>query len=184
MNINPTQITNHERTDAELESFWFFCIIVAGKNSDYAARVIGKLLNKTEKPFEFFRGLGEIGIRNALVAAKTGQYDRISKAISQSLDLDLRTCSFHDLKSLFGIGPKTANFFLLHSRDDYEGVVLDTHILRYLRERGIETPKSTPQDQKVYDNLSNLFKSISKAEYPHLNLADRDLIIWTKYSGR
>lgn len=184
LTIEPTQITSYTRTDAQLEAFWVFCIVVAGKNSDYASRVVGKLLGKTDNPFDYFRDIGEIGIRNALVANKTGQYDRISKAINQSLSLNLRTCGFHELKAIFGIGPKTANFFLLHTRPDYEGVVLDTHILRFLRDHGVDAPKSTPQDPEVYDNLSNGFRRMSAALYPHLSLADRDLIIWKLYSGR
>lgn len=183
--IEPTKVTRYDRTDAELQAFWIFCIVVAGKNSDYAARVVGNLLGRSENPFEYFKELGEIGIRNALVANKTGQYDRISKAIYQSLSLDLRECSFHDLKAIFGIGPKTANFFLLHSRPNYSGVVLDTHILRFLRDHAVGgTPKTTPQDPELYDSLSERFLQISKALYPKLSPADRDLIIWTQYSGR
>jgi len=182
--IEPTQVTRYDRTDAELQAFWIFCIVVAGKNSDYAARVVGSLLGRSENPFEYFKELGEIGIRNALVANKTGQYDRISKAIYQSLSLDLRECSFHDLKSIFGVGPKTANMFLLHSREDYHGVVLDTHILRFLRDHSVDAPKQTPQSQEEYDSLSNTFSLISAAMYPHLSPSDRDLIIWTQYSGR
>ena len=184
LTIEPTQITRYDRTDAQLQAFWVFCIVVAGKNSDYAARVVGKLLGKTDNPFQYFRDIGEIGIRNALVANKTGQYDRISKAISQSLEINLRKCSFHDLKAIFGIGPKTANFFLLHSRPDYSGVVLDTHILKFLRDHSVEAPKQTPQDPEVYDELSRRFLSVSAAQYPHLSPADRDLIIWKQYSGR
>ena len=184
LTIEPTQITRYDRTNAQLQAFWIFCIVVAGKNSDYAARVVGRLLGKTDNPFQYFRDIGETGIRNALVANKTGQYDRISKAICQSLSLNLRECSFHDLKKVFGVGPKTANFFLLHTRPNYKGVVLDTHILRFLRDNGVNAPKSTPQDPEVYDSLSNRFRSMSAALYPQLTLADRDLIIWKTYSGR
>ena len=184
LTIEPTQITNHNRTDAQLQAFWVFCIVVAGRNSDHAARVVGKLLGKTDNPFQYFRDIGENGIHNALVANRVGQYDRITKAIHQSLEINLRECSFHDLKAIFGVGPKTSNFFLLHSRAGYEGVVLDTHILKFLRDHSVDAPKQTPQDPEVYEDLSRRFLRISGAIYPHLSPADRDLIIWKQYSGR
>lgn len=183
--INPTQITDFNRTTAQLQAFWVFCIVVAGKNSDYAASVIAKLLNRgKDDPFVYFRSLGEYGVRNALVAAKTGQYDRISRAINESLDLDLSTCTFEDLMKIFGVGPKTAQFFLVHSRDGYEGVILDTHILKYLRDKGFEAPEQTPQNMEKYNALSKQFLYISAIDYPILSAAQRDLIIWRKYSGR
>ena len=46
--------TNYNRTDDELQTFWIFCILVAGKNSDTTARLVTKLLKDREKtPFEF-----------------------------------------------------------------------------------------------------------------------------------
>ena len=183
--IEPTKITDFKRSVSQLQIFWVFCIIVAGKNSDYAASVVAKLLNRgKDNPFEYFKSLGEHGVRNALVASKTGQYDRISKAINQSLGLDLATCTFEDLMAIFGIGPKTAQFFLVHSREGYEGVVLDTHILKYLRDKGFETPAQTPQNMDKYNSLSKQFLYISEINYPLLSAAQRDLLIWRKYSGR
>lgn len=183
--INPTQITDFNRSRAQLQAFWIFCIVVAGKNSDYAASVVAKLLNKgKDDPFGYFRSLGEHGVRNALVAAKAGQYDRISRAIKESLDLNLETCTFDELMAVFGVGPKTAQFFLVHSRPNYEGVVLDTHILRYLRDKNFDAPESTPQKMEKYNELSKAFLYISAIDYPNLSAAQRDLLIWRKYSGR
>lgn len=183
--IEPTQITDFKRNLPQLQAFWVFCIVVAGKNSDYAASVVAKLLNKgKENPFEYFKSLGEWGVRNALVAAKTGQYDRISRAIRESLDLDLTTCTFEDLMGVFGVGPKTAQFFLVHSREGYEGVILDTHILKYLSDKGFDAPKQTPQNMDRYKDLSKQFLFISATDYPLLSAAQRDLLIWRKYSGR
>ncbi len=187
MVINPTQITDHTRTLSQLQAFWIFCMVVAGKNSDYAARVISKLLAKCsdeQLPFGHFALLGEIGIRNALVAAKAGQYDRLTKGIMQSLRLNLETCSYEDLVSIFGVGPKTASFFLLHSRKGWEGAVLDTHILKYLADKGLSVPKSTPQDPAKYQELSKMFMNLSAAEFPKLSVAQRDLLVWSQYSGR
>ena len=87
MNIDPKNITNFSRTTAELQSFWLFSLFVAGKNSDYAAGCLARLLHKArfneQNPFDYLRELGETGIHNALVAAKVGQYSRLTKAIVQ-----------------------------------------------------------------------------------------------------
>ena len=184
--IDPKNITNFERTDSKLQSFWLFSLFVAGKNSDYAANCLAKLLSKTgeQTPFEYLRELGEIGIHNALVAAKVGQYTRLTKAIVQSLRLDLRSCSLVDLMDVFGCGPKTARFFLLHTRPDCECAVLDTHILAWMRGHGLDTPKATPQNKKEYIYLERTFLSLAKRIYPQMSIAQIDLLIWMKQSGR
>jgi hypothetical protein len=69
--IQPTQITNFNRSEGELQAFWIFCIMVAGKNSDFAARVVSKLLSqhKDQNPFAYIRRLSPNGLHNALVAS-------------------------------------------------------------------------------------------------------------------
>ena len=50
--IDPKDITNYSRTDSELQSFWIFCILVAGKNSDiinHAKEIIKELVQDIEK---------------------------------------------------------------------------------------------------------------------------------------
>ena len=42
--VVPTDITNYNRTDVELQTFWLFCVLVAGKNSDTTAKLVKKLL--------------------------------------------------------------------------------------------------------------------------------------------
>jgi hypothetical protein len=185
--ITPTQITNFHRTIAELQAFWLFGAFCAGKNSDYAARCLSRLLNKTtENPFDYLRSLGEVGIHNALVAAKVGQYGRLTKFIVQSLDLDLHTATLQQLMSVHGIGPKTARFFLLHSRPNQEHAVLDTHILKYIASKDSldPVPRSTPTTPKMYSDLEKKFLYFAKLDYPHMSIADIDLMLWSKYSGR
>ena len=38
--VNPKDITHYDRTDAQLQTFWVFCILVAGKNSDTTSRLV------------------------------------------------------------------------------------------------------------------------------------------------
>jgi endonuclease III len=183
--ITPTRITNFNRNDYELQSFWLFSMFVAGKNSDYASKCLARLLNKDVLPFEYLQNLGEVGIHNALVASRIGQYNRLTKAILDSLNLDLRNCSLEDLLQIRGVGPKTARFFLLHTRQNCECAVLDTHILAWMRDNGVDdAPESTPQNQKLYQQLEKQFLFLAKHNFPHMSVAQIDLMIWMKQSGR
>ena len=186
--IDPKDITNYNRTDVELESFWIFCILVAGKNSDTTSRLVTKLLkNRGDKtPFEFIRSLKLTELRNYLIAHKTGQYDRIRKALFFSAKLDLRTCTRDDLMDIYGVGPKTARFFLLHTREFCDEVVLDTHILNWMRVKCDikDAPKNTPQAPEKYAKYAGLCKYLMETHYPGLTLAQADLMIWTEMSGR
>jgi len=184
--INPMRITNFERTDAELQTFWIFCILVAGKNADNAARVISRLLGRVDltqtTPFQYFRDLGELGIRNSLVAARAGQYGRVTRAIMESLNLDLRTATVQDLEAVFGVGPKTARFFLLHSRPGVEVAVIDTHIRKWLNFHLQDVPEHLTRKQ--YAELEPIFISLAKSYFPGMAIADVDLLLWAQYSGR
>lgn len=187
--IDPKNITDYSRSDNELQTFWLFCILVAGKNSDTTSRVLTKIINELtpwDNPFDGLRKIGYEGLKDILQKHKTGQYNRIAKAIYQSIDLDLRTCSVEDLTKIYGVGPKTARFFLLHSREFCDEIVLDTHILRWMREKcGIDNvPDNTPQNPQKYAELSAVCKNLMEQNYPGLSLAKIDLLIWTEMSGR
>jgi len=193
LEINPTDITHFDRDTNQLESFWLFCMFVAGKNSDHASRCLSRLIHAAklgqdigeEGVFNYFKSIGEVGIQNALVASRVGQYGRLTKGIMQSLDLDLRTCGLDDLLNIHGVGNKTARFFLLHSRKGCEYAVLDTHILAWLRDNGVEdAPHSTPTNTKKYKELEKQFRYLSRLRYPYLSDAKIDLLIWSVQSNR
>ena len=185
--IQPTAVTNFSRSDDELETFWLFCLFVAGKNSDIAANKVGRFLQKRggQTPFAYLRGQAN-SLHNLLVANKVGQYGRLERAITQSVELDLRAATLADLTAIHGVGPKTARFFLLHSRRDCECAVLDVHILRWLREEcGVDdAPAQTPAMGEQYERLERLCLSLMKAHFPGLSVAEIDLLLWTKMSGR
>jgi len=190
--IDPTKITNFTRTTAELQAFFLFGLFCAGKNSDYAAKCLAKLLNtiEGETPFEVLKNLGEIGIYNALCASRIGQYNRLTRAVMGAVDLDLATCSLEDLMNVHGVGQKTARFFLLHTRPDCQCAVLDTHILKWLRENQESdafkngVPQSTPTNVKQYLALEKQFLFLARLNFPFMSIADIDLTLWMKYSGR
>lgn len=118
------------------------------------------------------------------MAHRVGQYTRIEWAFQQSIDLDLTTVNLERLLSIYGVGSKTARLFMLHSRQDCQHVVLDTHILRFLNQRfGLEVPANTPPP-KEYARLEPIAANPIRSEFPSLSMAAADLLIWTKMSGR
>jgi thermostable 8-oxoguanine DNA glycosylase len=62
--------------------------------------------------------------------------------------------------------------------------VLDVHILKFLRDNGYpNAPKQTPSE-KAYLKWEKVFLAVCKEMFPHKSIAEIDLDIWTKYSGR
>lgn len=188
--IDPMDIINYDRTDEELQTFWLFCIFVAGRNADFAASVLEKFLRRKPEGVSPFDYLGSLldnnALHNSLVANRVGQYYRIERAIQESLSLDLRTASVEELQKVFGVGAKTARMFVLYTRKDAKCAVLDVHILRWLRDvKGFtELPKSTPATKKQYEEVERLYLALVHGNFPSLTLAEVDLLLWSRMSGR
>jgi hypothetical protein len=203
--IDPTNVTKYDRTDAELEEYFLFCTVVAGKTAMTQARLLDNFLNSLPmaeaSPFEriFARSMSGPGLMSKLKASRLGQYNRLHRCWLQAIALlcndplqarimgfsacgrTLRNCTLDDLESIPGIGPKTARFFLLHTRPNQKVAALDTHILHYLRDQGVETPKGSPGKGAKYRELE--LKFIELAEASGSSVADFDLQIWRQYSG-
>jgi thermostable 8-oxoguanine DNA glycosylase len=183
---NTLEVTNFNRSRGELERFWLFCLFVAGKNADIQLRKLNQFLTRADEagvtPFEYIRD-NLLDLRNMLVAAKVGQYNRLVKAVEQSIMLDLRYCELKDLTNIFGVGPKTARFFLTHSRMDMNHVVLDVHILKWLKEHGVNVPRQTPSEPK-YSEIEDIALNLFSIHFSGLTMAEVDLMIWGKMSGR
>ena len=87
------------------------------------------------------------------------------------------------LEEIPGVSFKTSRFFILHSRMNAECVPLDTHILKFLRDKGIPcVPKVTPSSKRKYDELEKLAVGALKT-LGYSTLAKADLETWKKYSG-
>jgi thermostable 8-oxoguanine DNA glycosylase len=191
--IDPTKITNFNRTEAELQEFLLFCIVVAGKNSNQQAKKLDAFLDNSftpkyaggmfrPRPFQQIQLMGGVAVCKRLMAVKMGQYKRITEAFwSVSKLNNLKTVSVEELQQIKGIGPKTARFFLTHSRPNQQFAVLDTHVLKWLRNKGYNTPKSTPS-KKMYALLEQIFlyECVKHDKSP----AELDLEIWKEMSGR
>jgi thermostable 8-oxoguanine DNA glycosylase len=185
--IIPTNITNYHRTQAELEEFLLFAILVAGKTAKTQAEKLNQFLTSAKvcdiSPFEWIEKLiaYDCGLMDCMKHYKLGQYNRLDKAIRGILQFqgNLDSVTLDELESIEGIGPKTARFFLLHSRPDQKIAALDTHILKYLADLGYDVPKATPSKKK-YRKIELDF--LSECDKAGKNVADMDLEIWKSYS--
>lgn len=189
--IDPSNITDYDRNEEQLQIFWLFCIMVAGKPAEYTAHKVMRLLELRpdyQFPLQWLGGFAHTDLHNLLVANRVGQYARITTAIADSYELSSKTPLSHvnvkQLEAIRGVGPKTARFFLVHSRPNQQLAVLDTHVLRWLREHHVNAPAATPQDAKKYAELESIYLNMSAAYYPKLTFAQRDLLIWAQMSGR
>ena len=187
--INPKKITDFNRTKADLELFAVFAVCVAGKNAQQTADKVNDNFRdvatptKQLTPFEAIKNLVDIKVFVAyLKMAKMGQYRRIYRALRDLVEsgIDLKTCTVEELEAIHGIGPKTSRFIIMHSRPNQRLATLDTHILRWMRDQGIETPKATPQSKKLYKELEDKFLTLcdKRAILP----SQLDLKIWKQYS--
>jgi thermostable 8-oxoguanine DNA glycosylase len=184
--ITPTDITNFSRSQAELEEFLLFAVLVAGKTARIQAQKLEQFLqvNPNLTPFEHIRSLEESNMLDHWIRQfKLGQYNRLGKAFRSILMFQnkLDTVTLDELESVAGIGPKTARFFLLHSRPNQKMAALDTHILKFMASKGHKVPKSTPP-KKQYNQIEKDF--LAECEQAGKSVAEMDLQIWEAYSEK
>lgn len=190
--IDPTKITNYNRTESELEEFLVFAILVAGKTAKTQAKKLEQFLSTTKEfglpsgttALEYISYLSKGNyLSSVMVNCKLGQYNRLEKAFEGILQFKgkLKTISVSELESISGIGSKTARFFVLHSQKDARVACLDVHILKWLREQGYSAPKQTPT-KKRYAILEAIF--LTEAWKREMNPADLDLMIWKSFSQK
>jgi len=193
--INPYQITNYQRSTAELEEFLLFCIVVAGKTAYIQARKLDEFLTSVNKrlmmpeninPFQSLKSAEQHGILfEEIKKAKLGQYKKIYsgfKFITQT-DYNLSKMTPQILEKIPGVGMKSSRFFLLHSDTFYKDkiAILDTHILKFIKENIDErAPKSTPVIPLTYRFWEDMFLSWCREN--NKNVADFDLEVWKSYA--
>ena len=187
--INPKKITDFNRTKADLELFALFAVCVAGKKAQQTADKVNEHFRDVQTPtkqltpFETIKSLIGANIFGGyLQHARFGQYKRIYRALRDLAEssIDLKTCTVEDLEAIHGIGPKTSRFIIMHSRPNQRLATLDTHILRWMRDQGIETPKATPQSKKLYKELEDKFLTL--CDKCAILPSQLDLKIWKQYS--
>ncbi len=186
--ITPEKITDYNRTESELEEFLLFAIMVAGKTESTTANKLEAFLHNSHlmkvSPFkwvEYLANLNDHALMDTMKTHKLGQYKRLNNAFRGILQFKnkLNSVTAEELESVKGIGPKTARFFILHSRKDQEVAVLDTHILKWMKSKGYDVPKTTPSKKKYQKIESDFIHECHKAGK---KVADMDLEIWKTYA--
>ncbi len=188
--IDPSNITNFNLTDDQLEEHILFWVFAAGHSGRGAAKKINQVLNEARISFEEdhpnevcptspFELLDKVDLTYVLGMANSFNPERMFKTIPQLIaaKLNLRTCSREELCKIYGIKMKTASCFIMHSRPNVRMAGLDRHILRFLRDRGVDAPQSTPSIKK-YLELEEIYLNICDVE--ERNPAQFDLEIWNK----
>lgn len=181
--VDPDNITNFDLTKDELELNIIFWILAAGKNGHTSAKCLNKFLiyfskeTKKESPFEIISLIDNLSL--CLKEFGVGCYNNKSKTILSLIkkNFNLKECSVEDLESVWGLGPKTARCFLIHTRKNQKLAGLDRHILSFLKELGYDVPSQTP-NKNQYKKIENIFIEI--AEKLNKTPSELDLEIWKK----
>lgn len=192
--IDPNLVTDYARDDEDLLEFWLFCLFVRGKNADVQALKLEQFkslaLATTKKSTLFaalreatvYKHINDYTIGQMLENVRAGQYGTLAAAIERTMVLldgnykFLRSASVRDLEDIHGVGPKTARYFILHTRPKARVAALDTHILRYLGDRtDMAVPSSTPTGKR-YAELEEAF--LLMADFEGVDPAAMDLAIW------
>jgi hypothetical protein len=167
----------------QLQWWILFGICVAGKGARQTEEKMNRFLDLSAAitPFGRVKSMiqyGELG--QNLRKVKMGQYARINKAFRHAVNLDLDNLTVKSLEQVPGIGPKTARMTILYYEPEAECVPLDTHILKWLRSKGYDAPKSTPPAGKKYLELEQAF--VAEARKRNVSVRNLDTLVWKTYA--
>jgi thermostable 8-oxoguanine DNA glycosylase len=187
--VDPIKITDFNLSVPKLEEVLLFWVCAAGKNAMTAARGLEAVLTEIggkDEPFKTILEKGKSNHRylpNVLKKNGIGCYNNKACTFFQLAlhNLDLKTCTVNDLQCVYGIGPKTARCFLMHSRKDARCAGLDTHVLKFMKDLGYDVPSSTPSGKK-YLKIEKQFLEL--VDLTGMSVAEMDLLIWRIYSGK
>jgi thermostable 8-oxoguanine DNA glycosylase len=188
--IDPKNITNYNLTEWQLQEHILFWVCAAGKNGVTAAKCLDKLLTALaskhgpKAPFDLIKDEIWCHTRESLFKhmkeSGIGCYRNKAVTFMQLAfsSVNLANCSVEALENIYGIGPKTARCFIIHSRPNQKYAGLDRHILHWLRDQGYTVPKSTPNPTK-YKQIEQWF--LAEVEKSGKTVSELDLEIWNKY---
>ncbi len=181
--IDSKNITNFNASRGELQSMIIFWVLAAGKTAKTAEKILTNLVPKRDLPFHQLKNYTQKKLATKLKSLGCGCYNSKARTIFELVNsnLHLSTCEISELESIYGIGRKTSRGFILHSRRNAQFSVLDTHILKFLRENQVvDVPKSTPSSKREYERLENIFLTICRKQ--KISPAKLDLKVWSSYT--
>lgn len=163
----------------EREWFVLFAIAVAGKSAKQTEKKLNEYIGDNLaglSPFEIvkcdlrFPG----GLDYWLRYHRFGQYKRILRAWSEVVKLDVTK----------DLTVETARFIVLYTNPNADCVPLDTHILKFLKEKypHIKVPKSSPALGHKYIMLEQLFKEQANALGKTVRQLDTE--VWQYYARK
>lgn len=173
---------NWANTRERRELVMLFSIMAAGKSADRTSDALNYMMHTLpgSTPFDKIRRM--VKRHDALEKLKTfciGQHNRILKAFREVVEYDVDSTppDPEKLRQIPGIGLKTSRFVALVYDRSLKLAVLDTHVLKFLRNQlEIDAPTGTPASMKVYDRLSRPI--IRLAELLGMTCGDLDLVLW------
>lgn len=175
--------TKYDRTQAELQQYILTCILTAGNRAEFARQKVNQITADVPDGQLPCRYLSDKKDLDAFLQNnRTGKYRHLSKSIRRIAELDLATVTESELRTIPGVSFKTARIFLLRTRHDVQHAVLDTHTLKYLRERGVmDVPEKSPSKECEYLRLESELIRLFSEEFPTESLAQADSIVWEHY---
>ena len=187
MIVDPFNITNTNRTEEEKEAFLLFCVCVAGKKATMISEKLAHFLaldESTKSPFQKVKNMINSNIlQKNLKEVKMGKYKLLENAFTIIVNskLNLNTVTPEELETIPGVGKKTSRFFILHSRENANVAVIDTHILKYLNSIGVDAGKLIPTGKR-YDELEQIM--LNESRKANMTPADFDFKIWSWYASK
>ena len=174
-----------------------FGVLAAGKSSSVQAKKLNDFLSTPmptkdqvldpsaePSPFGWLSALKAEDLIGPMARRhKLGKYTRVVLPCFRSLaekPVDVMDTGLEELKAIPGVGPKTAEFFLLHTDEGFCGAALDTHILDWLGGQGYEVPDASPQGEQDYARLRRACRE--EARKRGMTTAELDSIIWKSKS--
>lgn len=183
--VDSNKITNFNASKGELQALIIFWVLAAGKTAKSAEKILSLFLPKKDLPFNQLKHLSQLKLTIKLKSLGCGCFNNKGKTIFELVNsnIDLMNCEVGELEKIYGIGRKTSRGFILHTRKNAQHGVLDTHILKFLKEHGApNVPKSTPSSKFEYERLEKYFLSICRKN--NISPAKFDLQIWNNYSKK
>lgn len=185
--IDPFKL-KFEINDKNCQYMLIFSICVAGKKAKVIQKALNKLysihLQENEMPFDMFLRLDnfitiEFLLKNYGIGCYTLKAECIREIINSNVNLHEKDLEYW--KKFRGMGYKTINYYLMQLYPSEPRACLDTHILKFLREKGHDVPKATPGNAKRYKEIEQIF-----LQYVPSNKTPQefDLEIWTKFASQ